>query len=83
MAEKNFEQEDPLEMVQMVLDVPADDSFYEKMTRTFVEEYMMMGWSDEDIFSLFQKPFYRGTHDILQRKGEAFVRNIIRGVRYG
>ncbi len=83
MAEKDFEQEDPLEMVQMVLDVPADDSFYKKMAQTFIEEYMMMGWSDADIFSLFQKPFFQGTHDILQKKGETFVRNIIHEVRYG
>ncbi|MBI2082176.1 MAG: hypothetical protein HYT76_01270 [Deltaproteobacteria bacterium] len=75
--------EDPFEMVQQFIDVPADDRFYDQMARTFIEEYLMMGWSDEEIFSLFQEPFYRGTHDILQKKGEAFVKSLIHEVRHG
>lgn len=67
----------------MYLDVPADEAFYEKMARTFVEEYMLMGWSDEEILSLFQEPFYKGTHDILKKQGEPFVKKIIAEVRHG
>jgi hypothetical protein len=83
MAEKEFEHEDPFEFVRMVLDIPADDVFYAQMTRTFVEEYMLMGWSDEEILALFQDPFYQGTHDILVKKGETFVKNTISEVRHG
>ncbi|MBI1909454.1 MAG: hypothetical protein HYS22_04730 [Deltaproteobacteria bacterium] len=83
MAEKEFETEDPFEMVQAFLEAPADDRFYEEMTRTFVEEYLMMGWDDEEVFSLFKDPFYRGTHDVLKKKGEEFVKNIIHEVRNG
>jgi hypothetical protein len=82
-TEKEFEQDDPFEMVQMFLDIPADDQFYEQMARTFIEEYMMMGWADDEILSLFQEPYYRGTHDVLVKKGEEFVKNLIREVRYG
>lgn len=83
MAEKEFEQDDPMAFVQMYLDTPADDAFYQDMAETFIEEYMMMGWSDEEIFHLFEDPFYRGTHEIWQRKGETFVKNLIREVRHG
>ncbi len=82
-SSKKFEAEDPFEIVQSFLDVPADDSFYDQMTRTFIEEYMMMGWDDEQIFSLFEDPFYRGTHDILKRKGERFVKRLIGEIRNG
>jgi hypothetical protein len=80
---KEFEHGDPFQMVQMFLDVPADDNFYDQMARTFVEEYMRMGWADDDILSLFHDPYYRGTHDILKKKGEAFVKEIIHEVRHG
>lgn len=83
MAEKEFKHEDPFELVQMYMDIPADDSFYQQMTTTFVEEYMRLGWSDEDIFGLFQDPYYRGTYDILQKNGAEFVKNIIHEVRHG
>lgn len=83
MAEKEFENEDPFEMVQMFVDAPADDSFFEQMATTFIEEYMMMGWSDFKILALFKDPHYRATHDILQKKGESFVKNLIQEVRHG
>jgi len=82
-TEKEFEQEDPFELVQMYLDVPADDPFYDQMARTFIEEYMKMGWADDEILALFHEPFYRGTHDVLQKKGEDFVKDLIREVRRG
>lgn len=80
---KKHEAEDPFEMVQQFLDIPADDRFYREMARTFIEEYMMMGWTDDEIFSLFQDPFYRGTHEILEKRGEAYVRQIMGEVRNG
>ncbi len=83
MAEKEHEQGDPFEMVQMVLDAPADDDFYREMAQTFVEEYMMMGWTDEKLLSMFRDPFYQGPHSILQKKGELFVTQLIREVRNG
>ena len=82
-TEKEFEQEDPFEMVQMFLDLPADGNFYDQMARTFIEEYMRMGWDNDEILALFQEPYYRGTYDILQKNGEEFVKNLIDEVRNG
>ena len=70
-------------MVQMFLDIPANDQFYDRMARTFVEEYAMMGWSDDQILQLFRDPFYQGTYDIFKKMGEVFVKNIIDEVRHG
>ena len=81
MAEKAVEQQDPFALVQNFLDVPADDTFYRQMAQTFIEEYMLIGWSDEDIFGLFENPFYQSTHKILQTKGEEWVRKLIEQTR--
>ncbi len=67
----------------MFMDIPADENFYDQMARTFIEEYMMMGWADDEILALFHEPYYRGTYDILQKKGEEFVKNLIDEVRRG
>lgn len=82
-SHKEFESEDPFERVQVFLDLPADDCFFEEMARTFIEEYMLLGWNDDEILEIFTDPFYYGTHHILQEKGEAFVKNLIQEVRHG
>ena len=83
MAKKEFEKEDPFEMVQMFVDAPADDSFYEQMATTFIEEYMMFGWTDEEVLALFQDPYFQAPHGILEHKGEKYVKDLIAGVRHG
>jgi hypothetical protein len=80
---KAFEEKDPLEMVAVQLDVPSEDACMLEMARTFVEEYMLMGWSDEAIFELFQNPFYKATHNILRLKGEEYVKTILKEIRNG
>ena len=80
---KKPEIDDPFEMVQQFLEIPADDRFYDQMARTFIEEYMMMGWSDDEILALFRDSFYRGTYEIREREGEGFVKKIIQEVRNG
>ncbi|MCH8192598.1 MAG: hypothetical protein IIA65_01110 [Planctomycetes bacterium] len=80
---KEFEEKDPLEVVSVFMDVPSEEASYLEMTRTFVEEYMLMGWSDDAIFELFQNPFYKATHNILQFKGEAYVKTILKEIRNG
>lgn len=83
MAEKEFEQEDPFALVRMFTDAPADDVYWTSMARTFIEEFALMGWKDEDILGLFRDPFYRASHEIWKHNGEPFVRNLISEVRNG
>ena len=77
MAEKDFEDEDPFEFVAVRYPVdPAVDSD-EVTARCFVEEYALFGAPPERISQLFHSPFFAGTHAILERRGPAFVQQII------
>lgn len=78
MPKNEPDVEDPLEMVGML--VPGDDR---KMTECFVEEYMMMGYSDDELLRLFRDPFYLGVNRIFQQYGEQFVIDVIGQVRGG
>ena len=81
MPKDDFDQEDPFELVGMVLPGPQDDASFELMGRCFVEEFVRMGWDATQIFLLFQYPFYRGPHQVYQTKGPGFVRRLIAQVQ--
>jgi hypothetical protein len=81
MPKDDFDQEDPFELVGMVLPGQQDDGSFEVMGHCFIEEFVRLGWDEAQIFLLFQDPFYRGPHAVLQRKGEDFVRQLIAQVQ--
>src|SRR3970040_1037640 len=61
--------------------VPALNGDVEEMAACIVEEFVKMGLDDAHLFSLFQSPFYAGTHRIYQQKGEQYVRALIEEMR--
>lgn len=67
----------PMELVGVAL----PHGCMETMAQCLVEEYMFLGWSDEEILSLFLNPCFRSTHNIYRSKGEEFVRSLIQEVR--
>lgn len=76
MTAKEFEQNDPFELVGTIL--PSSDIKYiEAMAETFVEEYVRMGWPDDMILKLFKTPFYRGPYIAYKVMGEDRVRGTI------
>lgn len=77
MTGKPLEPEDPMALVGVAMDRGPDSATLTEMAWCFAEEYVRMGWSGERILRLFQNPFYRGPHQILEVKGEDFVRGII------
>jgi hypothetical protein len=79
MAQKDFEQDDPMELVGTVLD-NAGEQAMEEMGRTFVEELARMKWPREDIITVFMDPFYRGPHTVYRSKGLAYVTGLIDSV---
>ena len=81
--DKEFDADDPMALVPAVMDMPMDESSYRQMAETFVEEYMLLGFSDERIAELFHNPFYRATHEILKTKGEGYVAELIKEIRNG
>ncbi len=74
---KEFEPEDPLELVGVGLEKPPDDAALDEMACSIVEEYMRMGWTGENIMRLFRNPAFHMTHNILRLKGEDYVQGLV------
>lgn len=68
-------EEDPFELVGMVL--PGEEGQTEAMAEALVEEFILLGWPEKRLLSLFTNPFYLATHRIYRQKGEAYVRDLI------
>ncbi|MDP3793796.1 MAG: hypothetical protein Q8R07_03520 [Candidatus Uhrbacteria bacterium] len=77
MAEKKFEQDDPFEMVGVVLPEAMDDDALTEMACCFVEELARMGYGCERLMRVFRDPFYKGPHAVYRSKGEEFVRALV------
>jgi hypothetical protein len=72
---KQFEEEDPMDLVGMVL--PSESGQLEAMAECFVEEYVRMGWDEPRLMTLFTNPMFMATHRIYRQKGEDYVRALI------
>lgn len=73
---KELARDDPMELVGVGL--PEGD--VDHMAECVVEEYMLMGWSEGQLMSLFTRPFFQMTHRIYRENGEEYVRALIRRV---
>ncbi len=74
--EKEFELDDPYEMVGVMIPSPPGEDLTSEMVKVFMEEYAVLGFSRERIMRLFENPFYAGVHAVYQQRGEAFVNGI-------
>jgi len=79
MADKEFELEDPFQPVAVSLPTPGYDGL-EAMARCFVEEYALMGWPPERIFTLFTVPEFAASYAVYQDRGPDYVRRLIAAV---
>lgn len=77
---KVFEPEDPMELVGVSFEQEPDEEALDEMACSIVEEYMRMGWTGENILRLFRNPAFKLTHNILQHRGEAYVRGLVDAV---
>ena len=75
MTYKEFEDDDPMDLVGMVL--PGEPGQLEAMAECFVEEYVRMGWDEPRLMTLFVNPMFMATNRIYRQKGEAYVRELI------
>ena len=74
---KDIEPGDPMELVGVGL--PEGDPDY--MAECLVEEFMLLGWDERKLMTLFARPFFQTTHRIYREKGEDHVRALIQKVR--
>ena len=77
---KDFEEDDPYALVGQGFPCPEGYDSMEEMARTFIEEYALLGHSEEFVFGLFRNPRYQGPHEVLVARGEAYVRGLLSGV---
>lgn len=80
LSNKVFEPEDPMELVGVNFEQEPDEEALDEMACSIVEEYMRMGWTGESILRLFRNPAFKLTHNILQQRGEAYVRGLVDAV---
>jgi hypothetical protein len=76
MPKDEFIDEDPLELVGMVL--PGEPGQLMRMAEIIVEEYVRMGWDERRLMTLFVNPMFMATHRIYQQKGVQYVRDLVR-----
>ncbi len=72
---KEFEEDDPMEL-QAIGITGVDPEFH---ALTVIDEFLIMGMAAEDLFHLFQEPFYQGTYQLYQQLGEKRIRDLITG----
>ncbi|HVR37141.1 MAG TPA: hypothetical protein VMS21_14960 [Methylomirabilota bacterium] len=75
MPKDEFDFEDPLELNGVALFTDEDTSG--EMAACFIEEFMRMGYNHKQVLALFRNPHYIGPNQVLQSKGEPFVRDLI------
>lgn len=71
--EKKFEHDDPMELEAVWI----PDGDLEAQARSFIMEFLAMGFSTTRLLELFHDPFYMGPNAILNKLGEQRVREII------
>ena len=76
MPKDEFVDEDPLELVGMVM--PGEEGQLERMAETIVEEYVRMGWDPKRLMALFTNPMFMSTHRVYRQKGARYVEALIR-----
>ena len=77
MADKDFESNDPMELVGHTYPVESQEQHDRAAALTFIEEFALMGWPASQIRSLFDSDEYKACFDIKSRQGAAFVDGLI------
>ncbi len=76
MPMREPDADDPMERVGVRLPVP-DGQTMRDMAECFVEEFVRLGHSADELMRMFRNPFYRGIHQAYQALGEAHIRELI------
>lgn len=77
MANKEYESDDPMEMVGY--EIPGQsEAALRDMALCFAEEFVRDGLDEGKIMSLFRNPYYKGPYLAWQQKGDEFVKSVIR-----
>jgi len=72
MPKDEFDFEDPLQLNRVTL--LTEDDPTDAMCECFIEEFMRMGCNAKQVLALFRNPYYLGMNMVLEKRGEAFIR---------
>ncbi len=75
MPKDEIDPQDPLELNGVALLTHEDTT--DTMCECFIEEFMRMGYNPSQILALFRDPNYLGVSLVLEKRGEAFIRDRI------
>lgn len=73
MPKNEADVADPLELTGCVLSSEESAVSFDLMAEAFVDEFLRMGWREEQLSGLFRNPFYRAPHAVWRVRGEEFV----------
>jgi hypothetical protein len=59
------------------VELPADEDTDLEMAYAFAEEFAKLGFSEQQLWLLFQSPFYAGAYRALRNLGEDKIRSVI------
>ncbi len=76
MPMREADAEDPMELVGVRLPV-ADDQAMRDMAECFVEEFVRLGHTTDELMRMFRNPFYAGVHQAYLALGEAQIGELI------
>ncbi|HEX6237847.1 MAG TPA: hypothetical protein VFZ68_11670 [Acidimicrobiales bacterium] len=76
-SDKDIEADDPYELVGVRYPVAPGVDADRELTRSFVEEYALLGWTPAHVRMLFETPQFAGAHDIRRRRGAALVDEVL------
>ncbi len=76
MTMREADTDDPMELVGVGLPVP-DDQAMRAMAECFVEEFVRLSHTADELMRMFQNPFYAGVHQAYQALGEAHIGELI------
>ena len=58
--------------------VPGTEHSMREMAYAFAEEFAVLGFDENQLLSMFRRPFYSGAHRAFQVLGEAEISKIVR-----
>jgi len=76
MAQKENEEDDPIEMIGIQLPNQTEEQLRD-MALCFAEEFVREGWSGEKLIKMFKNPYYQGPYLVWKQKGDEYVESVI------
>ncbi|MCP5114340.1 MAG: hypothetical protein GY953_26210 [bacterium] len=80
-VKKPAEPDDPMALMGVAMPTgPEGDEAMATMAESLADEFLRMGYSQQQVMQMFRDPFFRMTHAIWRAWGEEKVRAVVKSV---